>query len=255
MTNIKLFSKMIFSKYVSSVKDYFELIQKSESSKNAADVKVTLLIGLNALHRVFEVVLLKTKNIETAQYYSQKSFNYYLEYMEQIQEADLLSSLNRIDAILFVYKKTICEVCDKGSSRRTYSDFDNDTIIIEDNQLREIMCQIFLFVNTLFFWDNQSFTFENRYKLVLLIYKHEFLYDNSKSMSCYLEVIQNQSEISFEKYEDIILELSKIVAKKKNPVDINKNELVLLKVHKESETFLFKFKESTTKDLVKWLTV
>jgi len=246
---------MIFSKYVSCIKEYFELIQKSETSKTATDFKFTLLIGLNALHRVFDAVLIKTKNIETANYYAQKSFSYYLEYMQQIKEADLLSSLNHADAIVFVYKKTICEVCDKTNSRRTYSDFDNDSIMIDDNELRNIMAKMFLFVNTLFFWNNESFTFENRLKLAQMIYKQEFLYDKSVMMSSYLEVIQNKPEISFEKYEDIILELSKIVSKKKNCIEINKNELILLKVHRDTETFLSKFKDSTTKDLVKWLTV
>jgi len=255
MTNVKLFSKMIFSKYVSSIKEYFELIQKSETCKNMSDFKITLWIGLNALHRVFEMVLIKTKNIETASYYAQKSFIYYLEYMEQIHAADLSSSLNHTDAILFVYKKTICEVCEKGESRRTYSDFDNDSITIEECELRHIMTQMFLFVNTLFFWENDAFTFENRLKLAQMIYKHEFLYDKSIAMSSYLEIIQNKSDITFEKYEDVILELSKIVSKKKNLIDINKNELILLKVHRESETFSSKFKDSTTKDLVKWLTV
>ena len=255
MTNIKLFSKMIFSKYVSCIKEYFELIQKSETSKTATDFKFTLLIGLNALHRVFDAVLIKTKNIETANYYAQKSFSYYLEYMQQIKEADLLSSLNHADAIVFVYKKTICEVCDKTNSRRTYSDFDDDSITIEENEIRKITTQMFLFVNTLFFWDNDSFTFENRFKLAQMIYKHEFLYDKSMAMSSYLEVIQNKPEITFEKYEDIILELSKIVSKKKNCLEINKNELILLKVHRDAETFLSIFKDSTTKDLVKWLTV
>lgn len=255
MTNVKLFSKMIFSKYVSSIKEYFELVQKSETNKDVSDFKVTLLIGLNALHRVFDAVLIKTKNIETAYYYSQKSFSYYLEYMQQIKAADLLSSLNHTDAIIFVYKKTICEVCEKTVSRRTYSDFDDDSITINENELRYIMTQMFSFVNTLFFWDNESFTFENRLKLAQMIYKHEFLYDKSISMSSYLEVIQNKSEISFEKYEDVILELSKIVSKKKNLIEINKNELILLKVHRDSETFYSKFNDSTTKDLVKWLTV
>jgi hypothetical protein len=246
---------MIFSKYISSIKEYFELVQKSETNKNASDFKTTLLIGLNALHRVFDAVLIKSKNIETAYYYSQKSFNYYLEYMQQIKAADLLSSLTHTDAIVFVYKKTICEVCEKTVSRRTYSDFDDDSITINENELRNIMTQMFLFMNTLFFWDNESFTFENRLKLAQMIYKHEFLYDKSIAMSSYLEVIQNKSEINFEKYEDIILELSKIVSKKKNFIEIDKNELILLKVHRDSETFYSKFNDSTTKDLVKWLIV
>lgn len=253
MTNIKLFSQMIFSKYISSIKEYFELIQKSESVKNIVNVQFTLLIGLNALHRVFEVVLLKTKNIEIAYYYSQKSFNYYLEYMEQIHAADLLSSLNRMDAILFVYKKTICEVCEKDQHNN--NKYEDDTVEIGEAELRNIMNQIFRFTNTLFFWENNNINFENRASLSQFVYKHELMYEKCINMTNYLEVVQKETNMHYEKYEDIVLELSKLISRKRSASITNRNELILLKIHNDYETFTTKFRDASTKDLVKWLIV
>ena len=51
----------IFSKYVSVIKEYFLTMNKSEIIKNLVNANSTLLIGLNTIHRVFEIVLLKSK--------------------------------------------------------------------------------------------------------------------------------------------------------------------------------------------------
>ena len=256
MSTVKYSTHHIFSKYVSAIKEYFELVNKSDAIKNLVNTKLTLLIGINAIHRVFEIVLLKTKNIDTAHYYSQKSVYYYSQYMEQISSADLLSTLNHTDAVMFVYKKTICEIYDKdASTQNILSAFGDDALNIDDGEIRNIMDNIYQFINILFFWDNASFTFDNRYYLSQILDKYVTDFEVVKNQLPYLEMLQNKTEMSFEKYEEILTELGKIIKKRKLNVDVNKNELLLMKYYGESETFQNKFHDSTTKDLVKWLTV
>ena len=256
MSNSKYLTHQVFAKYVLTVREYFELINKSDAIKNLVNIKTTLQIGLTALHRVFEIVLLRSKNVEMAHYYSQKSIYYYSQYMEQISASDLLSTLNHTDAVMFVYKKTICELYDKNSSTKDIlCAFDNDTIYISESEIRNIMNNTYRFIHVLFFWDNASFTFDNRYYLSQTLDKYTNDFDLVKNQLPYLEMLHNKAEMSFEKYEEILVELGKTIKKRKGAVDVNKNELLLMKYYGESETFQNKFHDSTTKDLVKWLIV
>jgi len=66
-----------------------------------------LYIGITIIHRVFEYIFIKTKNIMTTYYYTDSAYSYYLEYIEQIYKANLLFNFNYSDAMLFVYNKTI----------------------------------------------------------------------------------------------------------------------------------------------------
>jgi len=256
MSNIKEFTNEFFAKYVSTIREYFDTMSKSETTKNLANVKTTLLIGLNAVHRVFEFVLLKTKHIDTACYYAQQSIDYYSQYMEQICTADLLSTLNHTDAVRFVYKKTVCEIYDNDETTKAIlSAFGDGNVNIEEKEIRNISDTIYRFINAYFYWDNDVFNFENRYYLAKFLDNYDNNYELFKNVLPYVEALQSRSEMSFEKYEEILKELNKIMKKQKNAVEVNKNELLLMKLYGESDTFQNKFNDSTAKDLVKWLIV
>ena len=257
MSNMKQLTHHLFSKYVFAIKEYFDVVNKSDAIKNLVNAKSTLLIGINVIHRVFEIVLLKTKNLETAHYYSQKSVYFYSQYMEQISAADLLSTLNHTDAVMFVYKKTVCELCDKDTSAQNILSVfsDDDAINISDSEIRGIMNNIYQFINILFFWDNDAFTFENRFYLSQFLDKYAADFESVKNQLPYLEMLQNKTEMSFEKYEEILKELGKLIKKRKSASEVSKNDLLLMKFYGEAETFQNKFHDSSTKDLVKWLVV
>ena len=75
-TNIKT---RIINKYYILVEDFFIQLEKIHTSVPDLNVSACMFIGLNSIYRVFEYVLFKTKNIEKAYYYAQKTFFYYLE--------------------------------------------------------------------------------------------------------------------------------------------------------------------------------
>ena len=97
MTTTKYFKNRIILKYALIIKEYFDLMNQNETLKNLSNPNPSLYIGMNAIHRVFEYILIKNKNIDHAYYYSQKCYYYYLEYMEQIHKSDLLQNLNHIE--------------------------------------------------------------------------------------------------------------------------------------------------------------
>jgi hypothetical protein len=177
--------------------------------------------------------------------------------MEQISAADLLSTLNHTDAVMFVYKKTVCELCDKDTSAQNILSVfsDDDAINISDSEIRGIMNNIYQFINILFFWDNDAFTFENRFYLSQFLDKYAADFESVKNQLPYLEMLQNKTEMSFEKYEEILKELGKLIKKRKSASEVSKNDLLLMKFYGEAETFQNKFHDSSTKDLVKWLVV
>jgi len=203
------------------------------------------------------MILLKTKNIDTAYLYSKQAFYFYLEYMEQVRASDLLSSLNHMDAVLFVYKKTVCEVYDKESSSESINNLmtiHDNSVLMEDGEMKTFMNDIFHYMNVVFFWNNEKMTYENRFYLSQILDKYVGNFDILKSVAPYLEVLQNKTDMTFVKYEDIISELSKKAQKRKS-TSLNKHELIFIKCYTESDTFNNMMQDSSTKDLVKWLTV
>jgi hypothetical protein len=177
--------------------------------------------------------------------------------MEQIHNADLLASLNHTDAVRFVYKKTVCEIYDNNQTvlNQELNSFDEGNIVLEDQELIKITNSIYRFTNAFFYWDNDTFNFENRYYLSRFLDNYHNNYELFKNIIPYLETIQSRAEIKFEKYEEILRELYKILKKQKTIHCVNKNELLLMKFYGESETFQNKFNDATAKDLVKWLMV
>ena len=96
----------IVDKYYIVIEELLNQLEKILTNVSDIDISTCMFIGLNSIYRVFEYVLIKTKNIEKAYYYAQKTYFYYIEYMEQIHKTNLQNALNQTDAVLFIYKKT-----------------------------------------------------------------------------------------------------------------------------------------------------
>jgi len=108
-----------FTKFLESEISTYEHNYFSENINYDEQINYSLYIGIRIIHRVFDWVFVKTKNISFVYYYCNSAFSYYLEYIEQIFKSCLLHNFNYSDAILFVYKKTIFEI----SENREHSSF------------------------------------------------------------------------------------------------------------------------------------
>jgi len=258
----------IIDKYNIIIKEFFDLILNSESMNELKYPITSLYIGINSIHRVFEYVLLKTKSIEKAYYYSQRTYYYYLEYMEQIHRSNLSQSLNHMDAILFVYKKTIFDLYDGNEQNDTSNKItnimtlNNTVLIIDENEWRELFTKISKIINTIFDWNNIELNFYQR-KDICDNYLGKFLLrgQNIDLTISYLEIIQEKIQFDYKQYEYLLKELLKICeiyekSKKQRTgfdSESDKNEYFLMKFYIEEPIFREKLKGGNMKELVQWL--
>ena len=105
--------KIIINTYQMIINEFFTKFLESEICSyesgslgefyNAEEkLNYHLYIGITIIHRVFEYIFLKTKNIMTTYYYTDSAYSYYFEYLEQIYKANLLYNFNKNDDIDYI---------------------------------------------------------------------------------------------------------------------------------------------------------
>lgn len=257
-------SQEIFDKYFVITKDYFEAINSISSIQNKEDLSNILFVGLNCIHRVFEYVLYKTKNIDTAVGMAQQTYFYYLEYIEQIHSAELVMRIKQSEAILFVYKKTVFELFEgnkKDSNMNTLDNImtlDEDFIHINNREWRRFFPRIKKLYEILFYWNQHNWKIEERLS-ICTTYFRRYLHVIDKLDVClmYLDYIQKHYEMDFEKYKELlevmIEKTEKIRRNRSNSItEEDKNDWFLIKIYKERDTFEEKLRQSP-RELVTWL--
>jgi hypothetical protein len=95
-------SLLVYNRIVSGfIKDIAEEIAISELSL----FMFVLEKGIETITHVFKTVLIYTRNIELAEYYTDKACVYYIEFISQLG-----NEINVRETVLFVYKKTIFDI-------------------------------------------------------------------------------------------------------------------------------------------------
>jgi len=257
-------SQQIVDKYFVITKDYFEAIHNLKSIQNKQDLSNILLVGFNCIHRVFEYVLYKTKNIDTAVGMAQQTYFYYLEYIEQIHSAELLFQIKQSEAILFVYKKTVFDLFEgtKKESNMTTLDnimtLDDDFIHINNREWNRFFPRIKKLYEVLFYWNQSQWKIEER-MFICMNYFRRYLHCLDKLEIClmYLDYIQKHYELDFEKYKellDAIIEKTEKIRRNRSSsiTEDEKTDWFLIKIYKERDTFEDKL-QGPAKDLVTWL--
>jgi len=257
-------SMQIIDKYVGVINEYLELISESKYMNETNNPVSSMYIGMNSLTRVFEYVILKTKNIEKACHYSKKTFYYYLEYMEQINSSTLCRNLNHIDAVLFVYRKTIFDLYD-GEPEDSYNTMTNvivsneESISIDDIECRSLFTKISKFVNTFFYWENENLTFLER-KELCTAYLLPFLQqiNGLEKTNRYLDFIQKKEKLFIGLYTKLLKEILESIGKRKKTKtadSVTDTGEYLQKCFIESDTFHEKIKAGDMRELVNWLNI
>ena len=101
----------IVEKYVALIGEYYTFICENPNIIHKKQYPYLLARGLDTITHVFTIILFYTKNLEITYYHSQKSFYFYVEFIEQILDAqNAFLHLDSRDASIFVYKKTIYEI-------------------------------------------------------------------------------------------------------------------------------------------------
>ena len=108
--NNNLFSiNDVLNKYNLLIYDYLKFIK--EKTKSISYNKFIIERGLETITHVFNLILYYSNNLDMSYYHSQKSYYFYIEFVEQIRgDQNIFLKLNTKDACMFVYKKTIFEI-------------------------------------------------------------------------------------------------------------------------------------------------
>ena len=95
----------ILREYINILNEYMHYFSCHIEKDN--NVKLNIVTkGIESISHIFTFILLYTKNLELAVYHTKKSYLYYNEFINQINdENNSFLKLNCKDAILFIYKK------------------------------------------------------------------------------------------------------------------------------------------------------
>jgi hypothetical protein len=106
-------NRAILEKYTSLIFEYllFFFDKIKYAKKKQTYFKYIFERGFDTVTSVFTGMLLNTKNVELSLYHGQKSLYFYIEFIEQISDAqNSFLQLSSRDAVMFVYKRTIFEL-------------------------------------------------------------------------------------------------------------------------------------------------
>jgi len=174
--------KLFISKYCNIIQYYFEHIENSSTLKGICNSTYIICIGLNTVIYVFKMAYYHSKNIDFAYEHTQKACYRFLEYIEQMNYTNTLHNLNNIDAVTFVYKKTIDDL-NTPSSHSFHSTYNTNF-----ESIREPI-DLYSNPNTaLNIRQNRNFIFESKLiktityaTKILIFYKNEFYFEDGSS--------------------------------------------------------------------------
>lgn len=209
----------VLNEYLLRSKDHYQLF---------------IQLGLNVLNHVFRIIRQLSKNqIDIAAAYSKKAGYYYLEYIEQMRTSE--NNLNVLDAVSFVYSKTISQYR-------------------EENQLDEpatiSMVDIEPISNIILNWANSKINIEQR---MLICQNHVSKYIHLENIEPYLELIKNvQTKIpmTFDKYAEFLEEFYKIVKKQPEIELLDRRDKTMNLFSKE---YIEIYESKSMKQFVKWI--
>jgi len=249
----------ILETYSKLINEYFGILNESEIMREMNFPISSVYIGVNAIHRVFEIILMKTKSIEKTYYYSQRAYYYYLEYIEQISRANLTQNINHMDIILFVYKKTIFDTYDGDTNDNSHTlsnimTLNNETLLFDEKECRMLLIKITKMIKVLFYWENINIDFNERHEIsgnFLSRFLNKIdIFDNSLQ---YLEVIQEKMKMNYSVYDNLLKELLKKMESTRMKSEMVSNDSILIKFYIEEPVCREKFENGNMREFVKWL--
>ncbi len=157
MENIN--SVLIVKTYCKLLRDYMIFIHDNKEIKSHSNNCYLICKGINTVNHIFQQIFLYTKNIDVTSYYAEKSFYYYIEFIEQMMNgSNSYLQLTSKDATLFVYKKIIYDINQHIKKNVSFTDMEKELInrVFNTNQI---------YVNLLIYFVNSSIDWFNDFQL------------------------------------------------------------------------------------------
>ena len=254
-----LLPQHIVDAYMHLMQEYIDAFGKFTAETSAVQYDCMFYVGINIINKVYEYMLMKYSNVKNANYYAQKSYVYFIEYMEQIHEHGLALTINHNDAILFIYKKTIFESNDNGSPSTNdtmgniFSLQQTPTLLNMDECIATLQ-RTHSFMNCLLHWDNIHITTANRINICKHLLPSLLKFTNHSDITRgYLEYIRSITKMSFTDYYEFLAEINRMfeVTMLHDITDIN--ELLIEKFYLDNCILRKKIEDKNMKELVYWL--
>jgi hypothetical protein len=152
----------ILTKFVSVIIEFMNFITEKINMRNKPYYNFIFERGIDMLIHVFTITLYYTKNLDLTFYHSQKAYYFYIEFIEQISDDNIMFlQLSSKDAITFVYKKTIFEI--NHEYKRNAVELTND----EKHILAHLDIYISIYKNIIIFLINHiDFKYDNKIEYI-----------------------------------------------------------------------------------------
>ena len=254
----------IIETYYDVLKDCIDKIKSSDIIKSSTFSNQSLSVGINATHRVFEYTLLKTKQVDKAYYQSQYAYQYFIEYVEQVNTSHFANNLNHKDAIMFVYKKAIFDVHDGNESEKTNTLINimtssSEQININYKEWRTLFIRMSKFINAVLCWNNYLYDFNFRVEICDRFLKDYLLnIERLDFTTYYLSYMHQNFPIEQKQYIELLSKmLTRSIKTKRirsgSMTDTEKNNIVFGKISIGNSNFKKKFDTLTIDEFVVWL--
>lgn len=135
-TNVQ---KDLIEKYATILFEYFAIMNASAIVQSMEDRLRVVQIGLSAITNIYKLAFFSTKNVATSFGHCQKGIYCYIEYIEQAQKFGTSHTLDYLDAITFIYDKTLTDLHKShlgGTSSSDSSVFTNILSVSQSHQAR-----------------------------------------------------------------------------------------------------------------------
>jgi hypothetical protein len=189
--------------------EYLDNMKNSEFFTKLENNVFLLSIGFRMMVHIFQLNYIHSKNINDVYFNCQKAYYYYLEYLEQMYSTNMCQELNHLDALLFVYSKTLVKydnnsvnVCHKPQNKFVLP---KTTNLHEKNIFIKKMSKITKLLNTLFWWENSSIkTFPDKSLFFEILMKH------CNNETDELQIVLEEKQKIKVSYDDYILFLQQL---------------------------------------------
>lgn len=145
----------IVKTYCKILREYMTFIYDNKEINGNVNNCYLICRGINTVTHIFQQILLYTKNIDVTSYYAEKSFYYYIEFIEQMMNgSNSYLQLTSKDATLFVYKKIIYDINQHIKKNLSFTTTEKELLnrIFNTNQIYVNL--LIYFVNTIDWFDD-----------------------------------------------------------------------------------------------------
>ena len=165
----------IINKYMEYINNFFLLIKDNVYFKQYSYSKYLIINGIQTASHILNMLIIYTKNIDLTFHHIERSFIYYVEFINQIMINNGSLNLNSKDASIFIYKKILYDIDDLQKK--------NNNVDIElDTRLGHLLELIGLYNNILYSYIDK-FSNVNNINLTTDVYDIDYISSINKNFS------------------------------------------------------------------------